>query len=453
MSQFDEVAVIDLATAAVVQRVTVGRRPRALALTPNGATLAVANLTGGSVSVVATTSLKEEARVKLRGVNVRGIAVTASGEEAYTTVMPALNARATDDPKEVWHNAGSRRSAWTAPTARRLKTSGRILHRSSEAWTWWAARTSMAIVLDRSGTHAWVAVAGRDVLDPHHRPRQPAERRLAHVAAPDRGGRKPPRSRPYPGRDPGVGRQPPGKQRLHRGRPHRGATRYDPARLPVPRRSDGSRAIPVQQRRNDPGAPVHLRLVSPGRGTDGLTWTFVHVRDGVARRTPATCAPACMTRRPSASGAGADLPAFMDEELTGLRAARSPTTPQAEALAAAVEHFQLLPNPYVPDGSLTAAAERGHALFDGKGGCGGCHAGPKRGGTGRKAWVGSTSEGQPLDVPHLTGAYDSAPYLHDGRAATLAEIFTRYNPDHRHGGAHELSPAQLMDLLDNLREL
>ena len=69
------------------------------------------------------------------------------------------------------------------------------------------------------------------------------------------------------------------------------------------------------------------------------------------------------------------------------------------------------------------------------------------------AWLGTTPKGVDLDVPHLQGVYDSYPYLHDGRAATLEEIFERYNTDNLHGKAHLLTPEELKDLLEYVREL
>ena len=33
-----------------------------------------------------------------------------------------------------------------------------------------------------------------------------------------------------------------------------------------------------------------------------------------------------------------------------------------------------------------------------------------------------------FDTPHLNNIYDSAPYLHNGMADTLEEIWTRFNP-------------------------
>ena len=102
---------------------------------------------------------------------------------------------------------------------------------------------------------------------------------------------------------------------------------------------------------------------------------------------------------------------------------------------------------------MTASAKRGKALFDGKAGCGGCHEGELRGGTGRKAWVGTTAAALQLDVPHLHGVCGTPPYLHDGRAAALEEIFTTADPEHRHGRAHTLSATERADLLRYVREL
>jgi cytochrome c peroxidase len=58
-----------------------------------------------------------------------------------------------------------------------------------------------------------------------------------------------------------------------------------------------------------------------------------------------------------------------------------------------------------------------------------------------------------LDVPHLSGVYDTDPYLHDGRAKTLEEIFARHNAANLHGKAHELTAVEMEDLLAYVREL
>jgi cytochrome c peroxidase len=58
-----------------------------------------------------------------------------------------------------------------------------------------------------------------------------------------------------------------------------------------------------------------------------------------------------------------------------------------------------------------------------------------------------------LDVPSLLSVSASAPYLHDGRAATLADVLDRENPDNMHGDTRSLSPAERADLLQFLSSL
>ena len=58
-----------------------------------------------------------------------------------------------------------------------------------------------------------------------------------------------------------------------------------------------------------------------------------------------------------------------------------------------------------------------------------------------------------FDVPHLNNIYESAPYLHDGRVETLEEIWTRFNPDDRHGVTNDMTKDQLNDLIEYLKTL
>jgi YVTN family beta-propeller protein len=58
-----------------------------------------------------------------------------------------------------------------------------------------------------------------------------------------------------------------------------------------------------------------------------------------------------------------------------------------------------------------------------------------------------------FDVPHLNNIYDSAPYLHNGMARTLEEIWTVYNPKDTHGITNDLTKDQLNDLIEYLKTL
>jgi YVTN family beta-propeller protein len=117
-------------------------------------------------------------------------------------------------------------------------------------------------------------------------------------------------------------------------------------------------------------------------------------------------------------------------------------------------------------GSLTEAQERGRQIFfaeqttDGRpisysARCSTCHRPPLY--TDRlpadvdsKGPFDSTGT---FDVPHLLGIAASAPYLHDGRAATLEEIWTIYNPKDTHGVTNYMTKHQLNDLIEFLKTL
>ncbi len=58
-----------------------------------------------------------------------------------------------------------------------------------------------------------------------------------------------------------------------------------------------------------------------------------------------------------------------------------------------------------------------------------------------------------FDAPHLLGIADSAPYLHDGRAQSLEELWTLYNTNDLHGVSSYMNKIQLNDLVEFLKTL
>jgi len=58
-----------------------------------------------------------------------------------------------------------------------------------------------------------------------------------------------------------------------------------------------------------------------------------------------------------------------------------------------------------------------------------------------------------FDTPHLSNIYDSAPYMHNGMAETLEEIWTRFNPDDTHGVTNDMTKDQLNDLIEYIKTL
>jgi len=95
---------------------------------------------------------------------------------------------------------------------------------------------------------------------------------------------------------------------------------------------------------------------------------------------------------------------------------------------------------------------RGQAIFESpQTGCATCHPTPLY--TDFQVHDVGTADGPgewfgPLiDTPTLRFLYDSAPYLHDGSAATLWEVLTTANPEDEHGVTSHLSEQELADLV------
>jgi YVTN family beta-propeller protein len=119
---------------------------------------------------------------------------------------------------------------------------------------------------------------------------------------------------------------------------------------------------------------------------------------------------------------------------------------------------------HLPGSELTPAQERGKAIFERAvdkfkkpipetNRCSTCHSGPL--GTNRKLFdVGTkraTDNPGLLKAPQLTNIGLTAPYLHDGSARSLEEIWTIYNPDDKHGRTNDLTKDELNDLIEYLR--
>jgi YVTN family beta-propeller protein len=118
------------------------------------------------------------------------------------------------------------------------------------------------------------------------------------------------------------------------------------------------------------------------------------------------------------------------------------------------------------DGELTAQQQRGLTIFsrtltkkgtpiDYNNQCIVCHNGAHYTNLSMvDVGTGKATDRSPLvDVPQLNNIAASAPYLHDGSARTLEEIWTVFNPNDRHGVTNDLSKDELNDLIEYLKTL
>ncbi len=109
------------------------------------------------------------------------------------------------------------------------------------------------------------------------------------------------------------------------------------------------------------------------------------------------------------------------------------------------------------DGHLSAAALRGENIFKSSDtGCAVCHE-PGLFTDLRSYAIGTQNpfdkEALDFDTPTLHELWRTAPYLHDGSAATLRDVLTTRNPRNEHGRTSHLSAQQLDDLVEYLLSL
>ncbi len=144
-----------------------------------------------------------------------------------------------------------------------------------------------------------------------------------------------------------------------------------------------------------------------------------------------------------------DLGAGVRRSLTTTMFGREPAPGQVAALLAFLETLTPPPNPQRGrDGSLSAAAQRGQALFHGKAACSRCHRPPyyTSAATYDVKLEAAGSPQQRWNPPSLIGLYDRGPYLHDGRARTLEELLQRHHVPQQVGG-ERLAAAERADLI------
>jgi YVTN family beta-propeller protein len=129
---------------------------------------------------------------------------------------------------------------------------------------------------------------------------------------------------------------------------------------------------------------------------------------------------------------------------------------QPEEVANAIDDFlkslQPIPSPHLVNGTLFQAAQRGGQIFsDPQVGCADCHTPPlftdlASVNVGTRGRYDRPEDSAALDTPTLVELWRTAPYLHDGSAATIRDVLIKLNPHDRHGKTSHLSPQQLDDL-------
>lgn len=442
VSQKNQLAVIELASRKVSALLPTGHRPQALALTRDGSVLVAANLTAGTVSYFDTATLATRGTARVPSVNLRGVAAFADGRHVFAVGQRAQNERPTETPIGIWSN----QAFVQAPNGPRNGIENLWLDLMGTD-----VSDPDSVVLDRAQRTAYVTCSGGDSVNVVPVDGEGETKTVAKIGAHPRG----------------LAFTPDQKELWVANLLGNDLAVVDPSTLKVRRRvSLGATS------RKDPhllgrylfgtarivnGEQFSCNSCHPDGGTDGISWKFVHVPDALGKQTDRNVKALRGGLADSApyrwSGHEATLQHFVEGELKGLLQAPLVTEAEKRALIDYVGAIPEAPNPHrTSKNGLTASGERGKLLFEGKAACIACHSGPRAGGQ-RLAWIGTTPPGIMLQVPRLKGVHDTAPYLHNGKAQTLEEVFTQQNTNNLHGKADSLSAEERKDLLEYVREL
>jgi YVTN family beta-propeller protein len=182
-----------------------------------------------------------------------------------------------------------------------------------------------------------------------------------------------------------------------------------------------------------------------GGRVDGLPWDFL--RDGIDNPKDVISLVNMLHTPPYNRLATRPNARYCIESGVEVSHQVAPDSADVDDLLAYVGSLTPEINPNLP--KFADAARRGKALFEGKADCAGCHPAPYF--TDKRTHnVGITSPNEPnahYDTPSLVEAYRTAPYFHDGRAATLRGALTGHNTEGLHGNLSRLSQSEIDDLI------
>jgi mono/diheme cytochrome c family protein len=144
---------------------------------------------------------------------------------------------------------------------------------------------------------------------------------------------------------------------------------------------------------------------------DGLTWPL----ENGGRQTPSLVGGVSATAPMTWSDDVASVAAEARLTSEGRMGGQGLTHAESDAIGAWVETFRAVDNPAAESPEVTLGAE---IFARPEVGCATCHSGERYTDNGSASILGGT----PMNTPSLTGAFATAPYFHDGSAATLRDV-------------------------------
>jgi len=478
-NRFDNsVSVVDAAAKREVARIAVSREPVAAALTPDGTRLFVANLlptgaaVGGymaaSVSVIDTASRQVARAIALPNGSggLRGICASPDGAYVYVTHVLARYQLPTTQLERGWMNT----NALTILDAARMEPVATVLLDEVELgaanpWGVACSADGKTLCVAHAGTHE-LSVVDRAALHA----KIDAAKAGAKVSEVTRGADN-------IGNDlsflagirkrvklPGKG---PRALALCGGTAY-AAEYFSDSLAAVDLAAGAARAValgPRQPLTAERQGELFFHDASlcfqqwqscsschPDARSDGFNWDLLN--DGIGN-PKSTKSMLLSHRTPPVMSLGARDKAETAVR-SGIRYIQFAVRPDSDAAAidSYLKSMSPVPSPHRVDGALSEAAKRGEALFQ-SAGCAQCHPGPlftdlQRYDIGTGAGL---DAGKPLDTPTIVEVWRTAPYLHDGRAATMVDVLREHNVGERHGATRGLTDGEIQDLAEYVLSL
>ncbi|HSP42337.1 MAG TPA: hypothetical protein VLO11_05665 [Luteolibacter sp.] len=470
----DQLVAFDPETGKSVAQIPVGRQPMHVAITPDESLAVVSNLipataatapdhaTEISIVDLATLTARAPVRLPTGSTNARGVAIDGKGEKAYVAHTLGRFHLPTTQLDRGWVNTNAL-SIIDLKSGTRIATVllDRVMDGAADPWGVAIHPQGTKLYITLSGVHQ-IAVIDLERLnamigsDPDaftndlaalHR-----EKIMRRVDLPAKGPR-------------GIAISPDGIALAVAGYFSGNVAMLDadlanPASIPL-----GPQPEPDLVRRGEiafhDANRCFQRWLScttchPGARSDGLNWDLLN--DGIgnpkntrsmllSHATPPVMSLGVRDKMETAVRAG-----FIHIQFT------QPDPGEVEAVNAYLESLKAATSPRRnADGSLTESAARGETIFHREStGCAQCHPAPLFTDLALSD-VGTATprdrEAKAYDTPTLVEAWRNPPYLHDGRAATMREVFAKHNADDSHGVTSTLSPAELDDLIEYLLSL
>ena len=467
----NEVAAVDPITGKLSVKIPVKREPIAAAITPDGKWLVVANhlidgpadaeVVSASVSIIDAAANKVSATVKLPNgsTSLKGVCISPDGKYAYVSHILGRYSLPTTQLERGWMNTNAL-SIVDVPGGKLVNTVllDDIDAGAANPWAVACSADGKYLCVTHSGTHELSVIDAGAMMDKLAKENpEDAPNDLAFMS--------------------GI------RQRVHldgngpRAVAVIGDTAYTAEYFTdsmsvVDLKDAAVRSsialgpkLPLTERRKGEMLYADATMCfqgwqscascHPDARTDGLNWDLLN--DGIgnpknsksmllSHRTPPVMSLAIRDKAETAVRAGIRFILF----------AVRPES-DAQAIDTYLKSLTPFPSPVLVNGQLSPAALRGKKIFlNPKVGCASCH--PAGLYTNLKSYdVGTHGkydrEDYKFDTPTLVEVWRTAPYLHDGSAATIRDVLTTHNKGDKHGHTSHLSAKQIDDLAAYVKSL